>query len=465
VKLIKARNTERKKHEDSHFASAAICFLKDLAVMMGERPVCFLSQDDKARVPLGLPAANKQMPLLMHLEYKVTLPDHDFVIASRHKLIPSVYAACVIKDGCVGYSGPTYIAIRSGKHDSSTAETHGFDFKTLTGLKEFKEFIINEDNVKPIIIITVDGGPDENPRYPKVLSQAISHFKNYDLDAIFIATHAPGQSAYNAVERRMAPLSRDLTGLILPHGHYGSHLDSNGITINKDLELINFGKAGKSLSEIWSESIIDDYPVIAKYIEPMTGQNKVNQTISENWKFSHVRQSQYLLQIVKCDDHNCCKEFRSSIKDILPERFIPPPVLYVRSEKGVQSSEDMTGHFYSLSWRLSLKCLIEHPYHVLPFDYYCPTIRENIEERMCEFCGLYCSSKNSVKSHEKLHKNLPQIHNYSVSVETGPEIVEEMYIDNNVEINNNEFYDSNDKITIINDMNDWLSPCFQTDFH
>jgi hypothetical protein len=74
------------------------------------------------------------MPL-MHLEYKVILPDHDLVIALRHKLIPSVYAACVIKDGCLGYSGPTLIAIRSGKHDNSTVETHRFDFETLTVLK------------------------------------------------------------------------------------------------------------------------------------------------------------------------------------------------------------------------------------------------------------------------------------------------------------------------------------------
>jgi hypothetical protein len=29
-----------------------------------------LSQDDKARVPIGLPAARKQAPLLTHLDYK-----------------------------------------------------------------------------------------------------------------------------------------------------------------------------------------------------------------------------------------------------------------------------------------------------------------------------------------------------------------------------------------------------------
>ena len=35
-------------------------------------------------------AANKQAPMLMHMEYQVKLPDHDFVLAAKHKLIPSV---------------------------------------------------------------------------------------------------------------------------------------------------------------------------------------------------------------------------------------------------------------------------------------------------------------------------------------------------------------------------------------
>ena len=80
---------------------------------------------------------------MMHLEYRVSLPDHDWVVAERHKFIPSVYAAIAIPDGglgdpeVIGYSGPTYIAIRSGKHDSSTAFSHASDFERLIGLKEY----------------------------------------------------------------------------------------------------------------------------------------------------------------------------------------------------------------------------------------------------------------------------------------------------------------------------------------
>lgn len=75
------------------------------------------------------------------------------------------------------------------------------------------------------------------------------------MDAVFVATHAPGQSAFNAVERRMAPLSHDLSGLVLPHKHYGSHLDKCGKTVNADLEKLNFKKAGETLAEVWSKTV------------------------------------------------------------------------------------------------------------------------------------------------------------------------------------------------------------------
>ncbi|KAJ8889316.1 hypothetical protein PR048_008815 [Dryococelus australis] len=187
VKLRRPEADHHKAHQDQYFCVASIRSLETVALVLGPHSVNFLSQDDKARVPLGLMAANKQEPLVMLVEYKVSLPDHDFVIASRHKLIPSVYALCEVKPNemgrpeAVSYSGPTYIAIR----------------------------------IKPVIISS-DGFPDENPRYRKVIAHAVEHFKEYDLDAIFIVINDPGRSTFNRVERRMAPLSRELTGVVLP---------------------------------------------------------------------------------------------------------------------------------------------------------------------------------------------------------------------------------------------------------
>ena len=89
----------------------------------------------------------------MHLDYKVSLPDHDWVIATKHKLIPSVYAPLLIDDDKVKYSGPTYIAIRSGKHDSSSATTHNDDLRSLFQYEPFHSFTRNgRGDVKPIVI-------------------------------------------------------------------------------------------------------------------------------------------------------------------------------------------------------------------------------------------------------------------------------------------------------------------------
>lgn len=307
VKLSRPEADHHKAHPDQHFCTSTIRSLETVASILGPNEVCFLSQDDKARVPIGLTAANKQAPLLMHVEYRVSLPDHDWVIAAKHKLIPSVYAGCIIKADAmsrpeaVTYSGPTYIAIRSGKHSSSTASSHAVDFENLTELDIFKEIIRDEaGRVKPVVMISSDGGPDENPRYPKVLANAIQHFTKHDLDGLFMFTNAPGRSAFNRVERRMAPLSRELSGVILPHDSFGSHLDDRGRTIDKDLEKKNFRKAGEVLAEIWGNVVIDGKSVVAEYVEPDSCNERFVPTIpSQDWCSKHLRQSQYLLQVFR----------------------------------------------------------------------------------------------------------------------------------------------------------------------
>lgn len=59
---------------------------------------------------------------------------------------------------------------------------------------------VENDNVaKAVLIIISDGGPDENPRYQNVIGVAIHHFVTRELDAIFIATNAPGRFPLEAL--------------------------------------------------------------------------------------------------------------------------------------------------------------------------------------------------------------------------------------------------------------------------
>ena len=108
-------------------------------------------------------------------------------------------------------------------------------------LPEFTQSFQNRHSrEKTVPIVTVDGGPDENPRYSNIINCAVEYFCEHDLDAYFVATNKPGRSAFNRVERQKSNLSKELSGVILPHDHFGTHLDYNNKTIEEELELQNF---------------------------------------------------------------------------------------------------------------------------------------------------------------------------------------------------------------------------------
>ena len=73
VKLLKPQNSHRKYHEDRAFAKSVFEMTEEFANLFEPESVCYVSQDDKAKVPIGLPISKKQTALLMHLEYKVIL--------------------------------------------------------------------------------------------------------------------------------------------------------------------------------------------------------------------------------------------------------------------------------------------------------------------------------------------------------------------------------------------------------
>jgi hypothetical protein len=412
VKLKRAENTEHHHHADTKFARTTHESLVQLCSILGLYDVACLSQDDKAKVPLGLPAANKQSTVIMNMEYEVKLPDHDFVVAARHKLTPSVVAGLEVAagkfDNAVSYSGPTFIGIRSGKHDSSIAATHAADLRHLyANVEEFKPLLYRKDGlVKPILVIFVDGGPDENPRYQETIKFACSHFMALQLDALFISTQAPGRSAYNPVERRMAPLSRYLAGIILPYDTFGSHLNSQGQTINEEMEKKNFQKAGEILAEVWSEAVIDKFPVVAEWRGGLTLPSA--EMPSHEWLATHVRSSQYFLQIVKCSNAECCAPMVSALKSVLPNGFLPAP-LSVTNTDGLKIDE-VSGTFLPLLQRLSVRLAPVNGFddlECLPYDFCCPTAKSYITNRTCSICKLYFSSNAMVAEHKrKLHPRI-----------------------------------------------------------
>ena len=105
--------------------------------LFGFHAVWFTSSNNKVKVPLVLAALTLPAPILMHLEYKVRLPDHNVLVGTPHNLIPSVYGNCDINlKGEVTYSGHTFIRICKGKHDKSSANTHLMIYMSTSSLQK-----------------------------------------------------------------------------------------------------------------------------------------------------------------------------------------------------------------------------------------------------------------------------------------------------------------------------------------
>jgi len=266
----------------------------------------------------------------------------------------------------------------------------------------------------------------------------------------------------------MSPLSKDLSGIILPHDSYGSHLGANGSTIDKGLEIRKFEKAENCLAEVWNESVLDGYPVHATYVTPGQRQFGSVPQKSEGWKSIHVRQSQYLLQVVKCEDFDCCGPMRSNLKSYLPSGFLPPPLKFIRNSAGIVpaprgSAED--GKFIGLSKRMCLNKLdpeyiFKETYHFpLPYDFHCPSLSDKqLEERICKECGIYFSSKKSQTAHAKMHRAFASegVTYFYYDVDSVTEPISDD------ESDNESLYDEDsDTMHIIQDLSSWYDGNFE----
>jgi hypothetical protein len=289
--------------------------------------------------------------------------------------------------------------------------------------------ILINGEVKPIVLRLTDGGPDQNPRFKKVISSAIRQFKLHNLDVLIVITNAPGRSAFNPVERRMAALSKQLSGVILPHDHFGTHLDSQHRTINTELELLNFAKAGEELCHYWKEVATK-----AEYVHPEESEIEEPEEISEDWKSNHVLFTKYNLQIVKCDNLKCCRKPRSSWFTVNPSRFLPAPIRIVQSENGIQLCKSSNeGHFLNAFAGESLaKKLFNEKFS---FDYFCPSVTVH---HQCKQCLKFFATKELLKCHNRMHIQEKKKRKSEVSVRRVSKRVKKIIIDEIPEENSSD---------------------------
>ena len=137
------------------------------------------------------------------------------------------------------------------------------------------------------------------------------------------------------------------------------------------------------LSEVWKSLEIDGFLVEAEYIGPEE-HPAAELCVDEQWYTRHVRESQYFLQIVKCDTEQCCGIRRSSLWNLLHDGFLPSPVPVKQTSAGytiVENSENKD-KFCSLLLQLALRlepCNMK--FMKPPYDRYCPSLQFSFARR------------------------------------------------------------------------------------
>ena len=291
------------------------------------------------------------------------------------------------------------------------------DISRILNDSHFDEYAKNENEVKPILVIGGDGGPDEAVKNDKVQTGLLWLMIKHQFDVVWGRNSAPKQSAGNRVERRMALHSRAMVGKGLPVFHHGKHL-KNGVVAYPVLCLKNFKYAGKILANIFNNLKIDGFTHYSEYLEPMTEEQVTRRdeefiTVNvEKYKStSHYNASSYFIQFKQCLDVDKCDfctktEYTSPIQKINLRIFLPLPLVFIINAEEIKIADPVNlpkkCHFAEISIILALNVALPKE---MTMDYFNQQFmdKSKLLDRICPFCGLQCSSKASVLRHRKYY--------------------------------------------------------------
>jgi hypothetical protein len=156
-----------KSHIDEHYCLTSVKSAWVFAKVFADEAV-IISQDDKAKIGLGIPAVGRTFKTIQSVNEPVTVENHDFPTGSKMKLIPSVYLVINPADSSnTLQTGQLAIFIRPEYFIRTLSETHMADLESIVSDEDFSATIKENGQIKPIWILLVDGGPDKNPKHMK----------------------------------------------------------------------------------------------------------------------------------------------------------------------------------------------------------------------------------------------------------------------------------------------------------
>lgn len=362
-------------HQDSHYVSALLQYVKSFAVRFCSHCL-YVSVDDKAVVPVGEPDCPISTGVRGHNRSLVSLDgpqllalDHDFHV---HGIIPSVafFVSIPEKPSDSFFTGQAVVTNKDKVTQQSSALRHATE---LTSIVRTHYGTSGRSAAKPIMVVVSDGGPDHRVTFGSVKVANLCLFQALDLDMLVCVRTCPYQSWQNLAERVMSTLNFALQNVSLARSKMPASFEAlvhskntledvrKSIAATPELGealqdamaplLITLGQRFQSM-KIKGEAVKLGVPAtqdemtelfsLSAFIDPSLERDKLTKehltkaTALQSFLKKHCHSSHYVFQLRKCTDETCyyCAEHPIRLPpDVFHElSFLPLPLLDITKE-------------------------------------------------------------------------------------------------------------------------------------
>lgn len=343
----------RASHPDDHFCAAQFKYMRHFAVQFREH-VSLLCLDDKSKVDFGEPGAALSSGVrgkksIVPTSSTPSCLDHD--VGQKGSLTPSVCLNVEVPEDKSSsfYRGEVTVTFKDSIFQPSSPFRHATELQAL--LEE-------KGDVKPVLMLFTDGGPDHRVTYHAVKLSLIILFLRLGLDMLVAGRTAPGHSWVNPAERIMSLLNLAFQNTALMRNEAPSAIEQavrscGGIddirrksqsvdgledawlaslqemvtTLEDRVERIQLKGKAFSCMKAASKAAVSEFEGEVANVDPDITRGQYQQVhikgkqSYQNFLKSHCQERCYIFQIRKCGDNTCCVPPRVQLP------WLPDPIL------------------------------------------------------------------------------------------------------------------------------------------
>ena len=181
---------------------------------------------------------------------------------------------------------------------------------------------------------------------------------------------------------------------------------------------------------------------------------------------------------MKCLDPECCEPFQTNWRQIFKKGFIPPPAIYTYGKNGLEVVEPSVYfenqrtftnqrkfQFATLQERLITDLMSKEAKFSKtgvprppPFDSYCPSMEEKLDDCVCEKCGSSWPCAAAKKRHLKAHSRQNITNESTIEYQ---EVTDEIESDIDLSMHLESAMDVEEAMPIIGNIQDHLAIPFE----